>query len=368
MKTRILYVIDDLVIGGAERILVELLTGLDRDRFDADVLTLFPGEGLTAELEDCGFSCRNLALTKFNIVAVAFRLRRIIKEGNYPIVQLIRPVSRIIGMLSVCGLRDIHLIARYDSMVSCELSRFRIFERKVLKRSRKIISPSRAVVDDLFLHCRVDPEKFLISYNGIRNGHHVVTSGVEKVNGGIVVGTIGNVSWKKGFENGLLAIKKLKEAVPDIKYQIVGRDDKQSSLTRMVKDFGLTDTVDLLGEVRDVRLCLDNWSIYFQPSLTEGFGLAVLEAMSYAKPIVASNVGGIPELIESGVTGLLVDPEQIDSMANALSQLINTPSLAQELGLNAAKTASEKFNCEKMIQDHEKLYTSILETQSGDHE
>ena len=355
---KILYIIDDLMIGGAERILLSLVKNLDKARFECHVASLFSAKTLGAELQHHGISCINLDLKKSNFFPTLFRLRSRIRNENYHIVQLIRPVSRLIGTLATIGMKQIKVIARYDSMISSENLKFKFFERLAVNHSDVIISPSEAVVTDITEHFSVPKFKMTVFYNGI-NGKLSRRQPTEYSPDKIIIGTIGNYSWKKGYSNGLKAIASVVNQFPNVTYEIIVRVDKAASINHQINELHLRNHVRLIGEVSDVTRYLHNWNIYFQPSQTEGFGFAVLEAMSCGLPIVASRVGGIPELITDQRNGLLVDPQIPEIMTNAIIELLTSPEKAKILGQNAQQTTVDKFNLTKMITDHEKLYADL---------
>ncbi len=358
MQAKILFVIDDLVIGGAERVLFELLENIDQSTYHCSIIALFTTETLGYKFEEIGISCHNLGLKKSNLFWSLRSLRSIIARNNYDIVQLIRPISRIIGTISTIGLPNVKLISRYDSMISCENFKYRFFEKIVIYRSVRIISPSKAVLQELTSSFGIPKIKNVVFYNGI-NGK-VSARKIKFDDEKITIGTIGNYSWKKGYEFGLETIRCLADQNPNIKYQIIGRIDKNAPVHKVIRKYQLEENVEFLGEVNDISPFLNRWTIYFQPSRTEGFGFAILEAMSCGKPIVATNVGGIPELITNKINGLLVSPNDVEDAVTALKLLIADRVLCEQLGVNAKKTALNKFTLTQMVDNHEKLYHDVM--------
>lgn len=358
---RILYIIDDLMIGGAEKILLDVASGLDRSTFDCDVLTLFSTDGMAEAFRARGVRCETLGVTKAGTIECLAKLRGRIRTGRYDIVQLIRPVSRITGAMALIGLDKPLLITRYDSMISTERWKYRVLEKLPIRQADAIMTPSRAVMNELSSLFNVSSARTVVTYNGI---HHA-----PGTHGGVAaipptIGTIGNLSWKKGYEHGLQAIRLVQERFPEVRYEIVGRHNDDVHIQKWIAEMKLERTVRLLGQQADVADHLRRWSIYFQPSMTEGFGLAVLEAMSYGKPVVASRSGGIPELIHHGETGLMVTPGNAGEMAAALQSLLENPSLARTLGAAAMNVARSTFSAAKMVAEHEQLYRDLM---NGNH-
>ncbi len=359
MTIRVLNVIDDLVIGGAEKVLLTVAGSLDPSRFKSDVVTLFPSDGLLSQFQGRGLFRGCLNLRKSNLPLCVLRLRRMIRDGRYDIVQLIRPVSRVVGCVAARHVPGVHVVARFDSMVSSELTRFRLLEPMVVDASHRVSAPSRAVIRDIEAITSAIAGKAIV----IPNGCAPIPATIPAARGGddpVTITTIGNYSWKKGYDDALQVMHRLRQSVPNLRYQIVGRIDHAVLLFERMAALGLEDTVAFPGEVAAPQRALANTDIYFQPSKTEGFGLAVLEAMAAGLPVVAANVGGIPELVQDGKTGLLVDPQDIEQMAATLLGLIQRPQQAAGLGAAARSAAARDYTATAMIKAHEQFFIGIL--------
>jgi glycosyltransferase involved in cell wall biosynthesis len=130
-------------------------------------------------------------------------------------------------------------------------------------------------------------------------------------------------------------------------------------LEKEASDIGMADRVKFLGFRDDVPSLLQAMDVFVLPSLSEGLPLSVLEALSLKKPVVASDVGGIPEIIENGVTGYLVPPENPEALAEKITLLLQNPERAAVIGQAGRRRVEEDFSLPRMIREHQSLYEEI---------
>jgi glycosyltransferase involved in cell wall biosynthesis len=116
----------------------------------------------------------------------------------------------------------------------------------------------------------------------------------------------------------------------------------------------------MLGDRNDVEILLRKMNIFILPSLYEGFPISIIEAMSSKLPVIATNVDGIPEIIENGKTGILITPKNSTSIENAIISLIQNEELRKQLGDNGRKFVKNRFSKNLMVESHEKLFKDIL--------
>lgn len=178
----------------------------------------------------------------------------------------------------------------------------------------------------------------------------------------IKIVSTGRLTWQKGFSQAIQAIKKIVEQGIQVDYSILGDGQEKEHLVYMVRNLGLDNHVHLKGlqTQEQVYKALSEADIYFHPSESDAIPVALMEAASMGKPIVASKVGGIPEAIENGVTGLLVPPYDIDEMIKSLLALIYNPKMRLDLGLAAQKIAVKQFSVERECQEWEDLFINLV--------
>ena len=178
----------------------------------------------------------------------------------------------------------------------------------------------------------------------------------------MVIGTVANIFPRKGYEYLIEALVEVKEYFPNICCFIVGKGSESYSkqLVRLVEEKGLSSNVIFTGFQENIYDYLNAFDLFVLPSLMEGFGIALLEAMAMSKPIVASKVGGVPELITHGSTGLLVPSKDSKSLANSILRMLEDDSMRRRLGLAARKVIESKFTQDIAVTTMQNFYYFCL--------
>lgn len=172
----------------------------------------------------------------------------------------------------------------------------------------------------------------------------------------IIVGSIGRLDAMKAHDILLQALAQ----VEDAQAVILGEGEQRSSLEQLALKLGIVDRVKLLGWVDYPRSYLSEFDVVAMPSRSEGFPLAMVEAMLAAKPVIATRVGSIPEAIVPYETGLLIEKNDVNGLAQALRQLRDQPELRVKLGQQARKAAVEQWTAEAMTAKYLSLWQSLL--------
>jgi glycosyltransferase involved in cell wall biosynthesis len=169
---------------------------------------------------------------------------------------------------------------------------------------------------------------------------------------------VGNLYPVKGHIHLLRALRRLgdEQSALDWRAAIAGRGEEESALREYLSESSLSERVTLLGYREDVPDLLAAADIYVMPSLSEGMPLALIEAMFAGKAIVASGVGGIPEVVHAGSEALLVPPEDPRALAEAVGALLRDPGRRQALGVAASARARAEFDVARMADAYERLY------------
>jgi glycosyltransferase involved in cell wall biosynthesis len=181
----------------------------------------------------------------------------------------------------------------------------------------------------------------------------------------IVLGSVGNISWVKGYENLIMSMGELKKKYKNLKLIIIGKilstqAGYYNHLKRLVSSLGLKRDIYFLGIREDIPQLLSFMDIFILPSITEGTPLSIMEAMSMKLPVIASRVGGIPEVVSHGKTGLLVNPGNPDEITDAVFKLLEDSKTRKEMGLRAREVVKKKFSLEHCVRGHEKLYKKLM--------
>ena len=170
------------------------------------------------------------------------------------------------------------------------------------------------------------------------------------------IGTISELHQNKGLKYAFCAIKELVINHPDLIFVVIGEGEERQSLEAMITDLGLTNNVFLVGRIDNASRLINAFDIFTLSSTTEAFPYVILEAGQAARPIVASAVGGIPEIITDRVSGLLVKPKSSKDLTQALTLLIENPEKRTTYGQAVAQKVTTTFSLDHMITETAKIY------------
>jgi glycosyltransferase involved in cell wall biosynthesis len=375
-RIRVLQLITSLDRGGAENHLLALLTHADRDAFDIETAVL-RGEGeLVPIFREAGIPVHLLkARSRFDPFALR-RLVALLRAGEYDIVHSHLFRADIFGSLAVAQLGE-----RAPLLVSTRHNDDRFFLNPFVGIVHYMISSRQ----DLIIAISDHIARFTVS-RGVRHPARVrrVYHGIEptltraleqdglriRAELGIpeddfLVGNVGRLAPQKGQRHLIAAMPLLLERVPRAHAVIAGSGDLEDYLRDLALEVGVADRVHVLGPRRDVPALMHAIDVFAMPSIWEGFGLVLLEAMAAGRPIVASRVATIPEVVVDGETGLLVPPGDPVVLAEALGTLAKDRSQALRLGEGGRERVRAQFSLEKMVGDTELLYRELVEERSS---
>jgi glycosyltransferase involved in cell wall biosynthesis len=148
---------------------------------------------------------------------------------------------------------------------------------------------------------------------------------------------------------------------PQIRFILAGDGEARPVFERQAAELGVRGSFDFLGRRDDIPDVLASCDIAVLPSRAEGLPNAVLEYMAAGLPTIATCVGGNPELVQDGVTGLLVPPQDSDALAGALLKLLRDEELSHRIGANGRRVATEDFSFERLVREVDNLYTELLQ-------
>jgi glycosyltransferase involved in cell wall biosynthesis len=180
--------------------------------------------------------------------------------------------------------------------------------------------------------------------------------------GAPVVGNIAALVPHKGQRHLIEAAHIVVQKLPDVRFVILGEGELREALERLIKEYRLEKHVLLPGFRTDVLGCLKSFDLFVMSSVTEGLGTSLLDAMACSRPIVATTAGGIPEVVEEGVTGLLVPPRDHTAMADAIVALISDQSRRRQMGDAGFARVNDRFTVERMVAATAAVYARVAGT------
>lgn len=340
--------------GGQEQIFT-LIRGLNQRGIGVALLS--PNGRLSERVAPLGV--RHIAVEWHGELALALLpvLRRILRERRWDTIHFNTPAGvAVAAFLSRrAGVPVRVLSRRVDFPLRNWLSRL-----KYLYAADKIITVSGGVAATLAA-AGIPADRVEVVYEGVD---------IAEIEGAsprrlfpvsdVVIGCVAFLSREKGHAPLLRAFSQLHRRRPLTRLVLVGSGPLQSSLEAQAHDLGVGDAVRFLGFQEDVSPFLRGFDLFVLPSLSEGLSSAILGAMAASLPVVASDVGGIPEVVRAGVTGLLVPPGEPGPLADALQRLVDNPSLRVCYGAAGRQRVQQQFTLAQKIEKTISIYQSLL--------
>lgn len=243
---------------------------------------------------------------------------------------------------------------------------FNMFDRLSAKVNKLRVGVSPAVCDMLKAH-GIDNDKVVCINNGIDVERFNISIDVNAKKGELgiptdarVIGTVGRLVEQKGHRYLLEAAKIVTKELPYTRFIIVGDGPLRGELEKQALGLGIKEKVIFTGQRGDIPELMKVMDMFVLPSITEGLPLVLLEAMAAKKPIVASAVGGIPNVIETDINGLLVPAQDITSLSDKIICLLKDDRKAESLASQGLRTVTEKYNARDMITRYESVYARAL--------
>jgi glycosyltransferase involved in cell wall biosynthesis len=351
--------------GGAEQMLLHL-GGALRDRGHS-VLPVLPSEGegwLGARCMEAGMPPAYFTL-RSPVDPMCLRgLVSLLRRNGTDVVHSHEFTMAVYGTAATRLLRTPHVITLHGGRYFEAKRRRRTSLRWACRRSRSV-TVSSAARDVYARSLGLAADSISVIPNGVpvRSGDGArVRSELRLRPDELLLVAIGNLYPVKGHAILLQALGQLAVRDPDCPWRvaIAGRGEEESALTALATDLGLGDRVHLLGYRPDVEDILTAADVFVMPSLSEGMPLALLEAMFASKPVVASEVGGIPEVVRHGREALLVAPGDPASLRQAIESVLSDARLREELGANAKRRAENRYTVSAMTDAYEDLYVRAV--------
>lgn len=356
-KQHILHIIYHFSTGGLENGLVNLINQLPQETFHHTVLSLIEPNHFQERLKTNNVEIITIHKKPGPLMSHFLKLYRIIKKLNPDIVHtrnLATIECQMIAWLAKVPFK-IHSEHGRDAQDIEGVNPKSIFLRKSM---RPFIDHYIALSKDLdnYLNDKIHIPAYKRTqiYNGVDVNHF---KPAEKPAGDkLTILTAGRLNAVKDLTSLIKAFAKLLPKRSNAELVIVGQGGEFTKLEALTQQYGLKDSIRFAGQRDDVNHMMQHCDIYAQCSLFEGISNTILEAMSTGCAIVATDVGGNPELIEHQVSGMLVKPKDIDGLANTLLDLADHQSLRTSLGANARARAVSLFSLETMVAQYQKIY------------
>lgn len=355
---KITHIIGRLSYGGAEKLLLDLCRKIDKNKFEVSVLVLQDDNPLQLQFEEAGVSLKFFHKRSKWDWSIVKKLTQYLMALKPDIVHTHLFAADFWGGQAALRAKVPCLISTKHDILDEGFWR-NTLGRRLRRKFNKIIAISEATRDFLIETEKISPEKVEIIYNGIDVNKFYVENSAILNNAVVTIGSIGRLSKEKGQKHLIHACRFLKER--DWRLVLVGDGPTRKELEELVVFLGLENKVRFTGIVNDVRPELNNFDIFVLPSISEGLSLAILEAALAGKFVIATRVGGVPEIIRHEENGLLFKPKNIEQLLAQLNWVIknNNKEEANKMARQLQREVSERFNMNVIIKQYQELYENF---------
>ena len=357
---RVAQVVEDLKIGGLERVIENIAMHLSPEKFRVSVLCLSGGGEIAERLIANGKDVEILGIKDYHSPFSILKVARWLKSKDVDIVHTHGYPAGVLGRVSaiVAGIKYIfhHIHTTYPDLKyrNC------IMERILSRFTDRVICCSNAVKEFMIHRTGVSEKKLIVLYNGIfemQPQDPAIANDIRQSfnipKDSIVIGCVASLVPHKGHKYLIEAIKE----VDNVCLLVVGDGYLRKDLENYASELDIKNRVIFAGYKKDITPYIQIMDIFVLPSSErEGLGISIIEATAMGKPVIATKIGGIPEVIEDGVTGILVEPKDKDALAKAIEKLLDSPQLMQEMGRNGWERYLKIFTLNQMMKDLEKIY------------
>jgi glycosyltransferase involved in cell wall biosynthesis len=364
-RITVVSLIDHLVpYGGAEVLVAQIALMLDRERFEPVVCaTRTADERVCAELEARGVKLLRLQRTNRGRVDQWWPLIRYLRETEVVVLHAHKFGSNA-WAAAIRRFTDIRVVIAHEHVGSLSGGRFRrCVDRYFISPSvDRILTASAETREQMVRIERIPPDHIQVFTHGTvppGGPGEVDRAALGLLPGDFVVGTVAVLRPEKAVDVLFRGVHLLRDELPNLRVVVVGDGPQRHALEAMVDALGLRRTVTFLGFRRDVEKLLPSMDVCVNSSHFEGSPLAVMEFMGSGRPIVATSVGGVPELLEDGACGLLVPPSDPPALAAAIRRLEQDPELRTTLAARALARHRASFDIRANIKGLERLYEQL---------
>jgi len=368
---RLLHLLNTLEDASINRFVLNLAQGLDQKRYQLHIGCLYEGGPLADELTRAGASVVNFEMQGYRDLGVVSRVYRYIRCHDVQVVHTHILRADLVGWLT-SRLAGSHYLFATKHNLGYAAGQEKRAVRNLLYYVSLYMPDVIITVSDRLRQRLVclpglsDGRVFTIQY-GIDAGHYFMPearSACRRELGASdeidLIGYLGRLVAGKGLETLIQAMPAILQMHPQARLLLAGEGPLRSSLVKLAYDTGIAPAVFFTGFRADVPRLLAALDLVVLPSLTEGLPLSLLEAMAAGKPVVATPVGGVVELIEDEVTGLLVPPSDPAVLAMAILRLLEDKKLARRVGLQARFQTASRFSLQRMVQAYDAVYQTWL--------
>jgi glycosyltransferase involved in cell wall biosynthesis len=382
---KVAYVLTSIDFGGSDRVSLNFIKNVNRERFEiVPVLLTRPWEAdntFVQELEGARYPVlkvpvalrpRNEGPDRLRIIRCLRMMRSILTNDSFDLVHAHGYFADIVS-IPVAKALSVPVVSTCHGFISNDLKlrAYNSLDRFILRFADKVIAVSDEIKQQL-VRSGIEGRRIEVLLNAVHahprgeqaSAHRAAKRKFLNVRDSEwIVGYIGRLSPEKGVKNLIRAGSMLVESGAPLKIVIIGDGPELPELTALVDQCGLASRVIFVGFQSDTSSWMPALDVLCLPSFTEGTPMSLLEAMAHGLPVVASAVGGIPSIIQSGHNGILVSPNQPEELSQALARLFEDDSLRKRVSEGALKTIEKDHNIDQWTRRIEDQYERLSRDQ-----
>lgn len=352
----VFHIITGVEVGGAERMLLRTMEHFHKGKFKHIVISLLPPGSLWHDFKDLDIDMVSLGMKgHFDLLALMRYLIFLMRNKPAIVVAYLFHALTFAVIGKICFPN--HRLVNYKRSITFA-SRFRDTMSRVYSFFIDyLITISKAVLaSESKKKYQINKNAFCV-YNGVE-----LPGSIEKKTrkNTIVIGTIARLNHCKGLPYLVEAAERLVARNYKFQFIIVGRGEMYEELAKMISKANLNDVFELAGEAKNIDPYLKEFDIFVLPSLYEGFGNALIEAMSFGIPVIGTNTSGIKEIIEDGCNGLLIQPKSARAIEDAIIRLVGDKQLRMRIGIEGRNLVEKKFTIQKTVEALELIFGEVI--------
>jgi len=351
--------------GGAETVVASVASGLHPSRYRS-LVCLFRDGWLRHHCEQLGLETHIIPINGMLDFAWLQQFHRLLRDRRVSLIHAHEFGANTYGTLAG-RLARVPVVATVHGRGYYADRGHRRLAYRAVSRAAAMVVVSEEVKRFVVERTGASARRVRVVYNGIRTAGSVPQEIQASLRADLgisdeerVVAAVGSLYAVKGHQYLLEAAPSVLRACPSTVFLVAGRGEREAALRAQARSLGIDSRVRFLGFRQDIPALLAMCDVFVQPSLSEGLSIAILEAMAAARPVVTTRVGGNPELVVDGETGLLVEAADAKGLASAMIRILRDPAEARRLGNNGLGRASTRFTAAAMVREYEAIYDAAL--------
>ncbi len=383
---KVLNVITLFSIGGATETVVSMTHGLLQKGYEVHIATgpNIPAEGSMYETTEklnipvYTFPHLKRAITPFDDLFIIFQLARFIKKNKYDIVHTHSSKAGVVGRIAawIAGtqarIHTIHGLPFHHYQNWFIRNFFKLIEKFSALTCHKLVAVTHTIVDVMSKNNLAAPGKFVVIRSGFNIEKYLNFQGdgieirkrFDLNENDIIIGKVARISILKGHNYLLSAFELVSKKIPNAKLLLVGNGEFENELKTVISKMNLNDKVIFTGLIPpdEIPSVISIMDILAHTSLLEGLARVLPQAIMMGKPVISFDLDGAHEVIKDGVNGYLIEPENIETLADRIIDLASNSSKAKKFGKAGREFLKDEFSNEKMVEQIHNLYTKLLST------